>query len=146
MEEQIAEITEGNKKPLVIRNDLTLSQPSDDVTRTVLVYRTTLARWIEIVVACKGQHFDAVAFVMNVCIGVFLTALGPAMIDVHAQKHPDLTPWIGVAMLFFVASLVTGAVYLRMGSFEAGSLISLTGELKEHKDRYDDQLAAKHKI
>lgn len=133
------QIGESNKKPLVIRNDLTLPQPSDDMTRTIIVYRSTVARWIEIVEKCKGQNFDAVAFVMNVCLGVFLTAIGPAINDYASQKQFSITPWIGVAMLFFVASLVTCAVYLRMGSFEAGSLRSLTGELKEHKDRYDDQ-------
>jgi hypothetical protein len=138
MGEQTAE---GNKKPLVIRNDLTLPQPSDDMTRTIIVYRSTVARWIEIVEKCKGQNFDAVAFVMNVCLGVFLTAIGPAISDYASQKQFSITPWIGVAMLFFVASLVTGAVYLRMGSFEAGSLRSLTGELKEHRERYDDQSA-----
>jgi len=135
------QIIENDKKPIVIRNDLTVSQPRDDMTRTVLVYRTTLARWTETVEKCRAQNFDAVAFIMNVCIGVFLTAIGPAISDFASQKQFLLTPWIGVAMLFLVASLVTGAVYLRMGSFEAGSLRSLTGEFKEHKDRYDDQSA-----
>jgi hypothetical protein len=77
--------------------------------------------------------------VANVLLGIFLTALAPAISDIVSQTKFALTPWIGIAMGSLLGAVISGAGYWQVGTYESGSLNNLLGELREVKDRFDSQ-------
>jgi hypothetical protein len=117
----------------------TYVEPGPKKMRQIMVFVTTCERWITIVDSCKTRRINLLGGVANVLLGVFLAALGPAISDIASQTKFSLTPWVVIAMLSLLGAVISGAAYWQIGTYEQGTLTSLSGELHEHKDRYDDQ-------
>lgn len=115
----------------------TYVEPGPKKMRQVMVFATTCERWIEVVDACKTRRINLLGGVANVLLGIFLTALVPAISGIATQTTFALTPWIDIAMLSLLGAVISGAAYWQIGTYEQGSLTSLSGELHEHKQRYD---------
>ena len=120
-----------------LSQDYAVPDPSEEKRRAVMIHRTTCTRWVEVIGACKTRRINLLGVVANVLIGTFLTALGPAISDIHVQSKFELSPWIAIAMLALLGAVISGAAYLQVGTYESGSLTGLLGEMRELLSRFD---------
>jgi hypothetical protein len=142
MAEQEQAETTGAPIPSTIHtvpHNFTVAEPSPKMMRQIMVYSTSFVRWIAIIHECKSRRINLVGGVANLLLGVFLTALAPAISDMTAQKKFALTPWIEIGMLSLLGAVLLGVVYYQMGTYEGGSLKTLAGELEEYKNRFDGE-------
>jgi len=139
-EEQVqAKEVPASNQIFTMPHNFTVVEPSPKMMRQVMVYSTSFVRWIAIIHECKSRRINLVGGGANVLLGVFLTALGPAISDMAGQKKFTLTPWIEIGMLSLLGAAILGVVYWQMGTYEGGSLKTLAGELEEYKNRFDSE-------
>ena len=118
-------------------HNYTFVEPDSAMMRQVPVFSTTCSRWVTVLTACKTRRVSLLGTLTNVFLGIFLTALVPAISDYSTQKTLTVTPWILVALIFAVATAITSAAYWQDGSSESASIASVLGELQELIKRFD---------
>jgi hypothetical protein len=122
----------------VLPHNLTVLEPSSEMTRQVPIYTTTCARWVDILTICTTKRkVNLLGVLSNVFLGIFLTALAPAISAYSTEKGFTSTTWPTVAAISAVGFLIAGAVSWQSISIEGASIASLLGELKEVIKRFD---------